>query len=118
MAEVEEDPHYEPVLAGYAYVILVILDLVTTTILLRAFPEQARESNGLLAGVIDGYGLAGLWGVKMGAAAVLVGIYLVMRNWHRGRASRAVLDTGIVASCVVQGAIVLSNLAGFLTLIV
>lgn len=104
-------------LGGFAYLVLVILDLATTTVLLRGYPDQAVEANGFLAKVLHIHGFEGLWLVKFGGALLAVGLYAVVRYAYRSTKVQNLADTGLVASCVLQAAIVLVNIVGFARII-
>ena len=114
----DDDATLEPVLGGFAYLVLVLLDLVTTTVLLRGFPGQAFEANGFLAGILEAHGFLGLWLVKSAGALVALGLYLVVRFGYTSARVRRFADTALVASCTIQGAIVLVNIIGFANLAV
>lgn len=107
-------------LGAFSYLVLVILDLATTTVLLRGYPGRAGEANGVAAGLIESHGFGGLWAVKLAAAALLVAGYAALRARYARHARharrRGVLDVGLVASCVVQGAVVLVNIGAFVAL--
>lgn len=114
----DDDATLEPVLGGFAYLVLALLDLVTTTVLLRGFPHQAMEANGLLAGILAEHGFLGLWLVKFSGALLALGLYLVVRYGYTSPRVRGVADTALVATCTIQGAIVLVNILGFANLAV
>lgn len=113
----DDDATIEPVLGGFAYLILVVLDLVTTTVLLRGFPHHARETNGFLSDVLDQHGFFGLWAIKFGGGLLALGLYLVVRFGYASPRIRGLADTALVASCTIQGAIVLVNIVGFANLV-
>lgn len=115
----DDDATLEPVLGGFAYLMLVVMDLVTTTVLLRGFPAHAREANTFLSDVLDQHGFLGLWLVKFGGAILALGLYLVVRLGYEGSPRvRGFADTALVASCTIQAAIVLVNIIGFANLAV
>jgi len=109
------DGPVEAALGIWAYVGLVLVDLASTTIMLRAFPAQAGEANGVMARVLDAYGIAGLWAVKLAGAALVVGLFLGVRAYGRSRgpAVRRGANVALVACSVVQAAVVLVNIVGF-----
>lgn len=100
-------------LAAFAYLVLVIQDLATTTVLLRAFPSQVGEANGFMAAILATSGFAGLWAWKLGAGVAVVLVYVGARARFRSVRSRKVTDSGLALSCALQGAVVLSNLGAF-----
>lgn len=100
-------------LGVYAYLCLVIVDLATTTILLRQFPDQAREANQFLAAQMEAGGFGALWVWKLAGAALVVLLYGAVRAFSHSARMRRLVDAGLVASCAVQGAVVLVNIAGF-----
>lgn len=100
-------------LAAFAYLVLVIQDLATTTVLLRGFPGRVGEANAFTEAILSASGFAGLWAWKLFAAALVVLTYAAVRVRFPAPRARSVTDTGLVACCVLQGAVVLSNLGTF-----